>query len=96
MPWIGARTRYDNKIVQVKVFGPNKKFSVNDKELADYLRDVTKSAPDSNNLSAYVGEKLSRALRDDDNALWMEVEVHDTEDFSFSGEPYVIQEAVSA
>lgn len=95
MPWIGARTRYDNKIVQVKIYGPEKKFTVERAELADYLRDLAKSTSDGATLSDYVGDKLSRALRDDDNALWMEVEIHDTEDFSFSGETYVIREDVS-
>lgn len=95
MPWIGARTRHDDKVIQVKVFGPEKKFGVKNDELAEYLRKIANNINGQHPLTDYFGNKMTRMLRDDDNALWVEVEIHSTADYSFSGNTYLIREEVT-
>lgn len=94
MPYRGARTRHENKIVQVKVFGPDKNFSFTKSELAIYLQNIMQYVTTPTCLSDYIGNKLTRVLKDDNNALWVEVEIHETDDYSFDGDTYIIKEEV--
>lgn len=94
MPWIGARTRHETKIIQVKVGGPERRFSVSEPELSEYLREIIRSITDGDSIEDYVGNKLTRALREDENAVYVDVEVHDTENYSFSGKTYLVREEV--
>lgn len=95
MPYIGARTRHYNKVVQIKVFGPDKNFSFKKDELATYLRNIMQLTTEPPCLSDYVGNKITKVLRNDHNALWVEVEIHETDDHSFDGNTYMIKEEVS-
>lgn len=92
MPWIGARTRHNNEVVQVKVYGPYKDFMIQQDKLAGYLREVIESKNGQRSLVDHVGNEMTKALKFDHNAMWVEVEIHNTDDFSFSGKTYIIEE----
>lgn len=95
MAAVGARARRADKIVQVKVYAPDHK-TFNQDKLANYLNTVMVSSDTPvTNLSDYIGHDLQDKLKDT-SALWVVVEVHNTNNNAFTEETYLLKDDVDA
>ena len=98
MPYIGARTRLNQKTITVKIHGPNPEdFKTSNEQLSSYVRAIAASLEDANMypMAERIGEQLAEVLSDDHNALWAEIEITNLENGEVFGTFYMInKEAV--
>lgn len=77
MPYIGNKYRSDDRLITVKIFGPDSTFNTTSNDIKEIL-DRTMSSSEGvqeSELVEWINNNIAYNVKTDNNALWVECEV---------------------